>query len=62
MKLTPWQNIFQVIVNLNSLVQNVIQTKNGIINYVTVDVNFNPNAKKIVIGILAHVFVKVASI
>ena len=38
MKLKQWQNIFNVIVNANSIAQNVIQIKNGIINYVDVNV------------------------
>ena len=33
MRLQPWQNMFQVSVNLNSLVQHVIQIKNGIITH-----------------------------
>ena len=50
-----------MIVNLNSLVQHVIQIKNGIIKHVTVDVKLILSAKKIVVGILAYVFVRIAS-
>ena len=38
MKLKQWQNIFNVIVNQSSIVQHVIQTKNGIMKDVIVNV------------------------
>ena len=62
MNLKQWQNIFYVIVNAISLVQNVIQNKNGIIKHVNVNVEINISAKKIIFGILAHVFVRILSI
>ena len=34
MKLKQWENVFHVIVYANSIVQNVIQNKNGIIKQV----------------------------
>ena len=56
------QNIFHVIVNANSVVQHVIQIKNGIIKHVNVNVKCIVSAKKIIVGILAHVFVRIANI
>ena len=38
MKLKQWRNIFQVIANATSIVQHVIQMKNGIIKHVNVNV------------------------
>ena len=38
MKLKQWQNIFQVTVNASSIVQHVIQIKNGIMKHVNVTV------------------------
>ena len=38
MKLKQWQNIFGMIVNANSIVQDVIQNKNGIRKHVNVNV------------------------
>ena len=62
MKLKQWQNIFHVIVNANSIVQYVIQIKNGIIKHVNVNVNIIVCTKKIIVGIPAHVFVRIVSI
>ena len=61
MKLKQWHNIFQVIVNANSIVQHVIRMKNRII-HVNVNVKIIVSAKKIIVGILAHVFVGIVSI
>ena len=47
---------FHVILNANSIVQQVIQIKNGIIKHVNVNVNIIVKAEKIIFGILAHVF------
>ena len=58
----PMTNIFPVIVNANSKVQHVIQIKNGIIKHINVNVKFIISAKKIIIGSLAHVFVRIVSI
>ena len=62
MKLKHWQNTFHAIANANSIVQYVIQTKNGIMSHVNVSVKIIVHAKKIIVGILAHVFVRMRSI
>ena len=46
-----------MIVNAYSIVQHVIQNKNGIIKHVNVNVKIIVSAKKIIGGILAHIFV-----
>ena len=61
MKLRQWQNTFHVIANRNSRVQHVIQIKNGIIKHVNVNVKII-SVKKIIVAILAHVFVRTVSI
>ena len=53
------ENTFHVIVNANSIVQHVIQIKNGIIKHVNVNVRIIISEKKIIVGIL---FVRIASI
>ena len=55
-------SIFHVIVNASSIVKNVIHLKNGIKKHVTVNVKIITSAKKIIVGILAHVFVIIANI
>ena len=50
-----------MIVNLNSIVQHVIQIKYGIMKHVKVSVKNIVHAEKILIGILAHVFVRMLS-
>ena len=62
MKLKQLQNLFHVILNANSIVQYVVQIKNGIIMHVNVNVKIIVHAKKIIIGILAHVVVRITSI
>ena len=62
MKIEQWQNIFHVIVNANLTVQYVIKIKNGVIKHVNVNVKIIVRAKKIIVGILAHVFVSIVSI
>ena len=62
MKLKQRKYIFHVIVNANSIVQHVIQIKNRIMKHVNVNVKIIINTKKIVVGILAHVFVRIESI
>ena len=62
MKLKQWQNIFRVIVNANSIVQHVIKIKNGSIKHVNVNVKIITSAKIIIVRILAHVSVQIASI
>ena len=61
MKLKHWWNIFHLTVNANSVVQNSVQIKNGIM------VNANVSVKsivrvKIILGILADVFVRTEDI
>ena len=51
-----------MIVNANSIVQYVIQIKNGIIKHVNVNIKIIISAKKIIAGILAHAFVRIANI
>ena len=60
MKLKQLLNIFHVIVNANSIVQIAIQIKNGTkkTKLANVDVKIIIRAKKIIIGILAHVFMR----
>ena len=57
-----WQNIFYVIVNANSIVQHVIQINNGILKHVYVNVKIIISAKKTTVGILAHLFERIANI
>ena len=61
MKLKQWQNKFHVIVNSNSIVQHVIKIRNGTIKHVNVNVKIILSGKKIIAGILAHVFVRIVS-
>ena len=51
-----------MIVNANSIVQYVIQIKNGIIKHVNMNVKVIVSAKKIIVGILGQVFVRLVSI
>ena len=46
----------------NSIVQYVIQIDNGIIKHVNLSVKIIVHAKKIIVGFLEHVFVRIASI
>ena len=46
MRLKQWQNIFNVIVNVNPIVQHAIQIKNGRIKPVKVNVKIIISAKK----------------
>ena len=55
-------HIFHVIVNANSITQHVIQIKNVIIKYLNVNVKIILSVKNIIVGILAHVFVRIANI
>ena len=48
--------------NENSIVQLAIQIKNGIMKHVNVSVEIILHTKKIIVGILAHVFVRMLSI
>ena len=51
-----------MITNANSIVQHVIQIKNGIMEYVNVSVKIIKHAKKIIVGILAHARARTVSI
>ena len=62
MKVKQRKNIFHVIVNANSIVQHVIKSKNRIRKHTNVNVKNIVSAKKIIVGILVHVFVRVVSI
>ena len=62
MKLKQWQNIFDVAVNANSLVQHLIRIKNGIIKHVNMNLKIIVSVKKIMVVILAHVFVRIVNI
>ena len=46
----------------STVVQHVIHVKNEIIKHVIVNVKIIVNAKKVIIGILSHVFVRIVSI
>ena len=50
-----------MIVNAYSIVQHVIQIKNGVIKHVNVNSIIIVHAKKVIIAIAAHVFVRIAS-
>ena len=62
MKLNRCHDIFHLIVITNSIVEYVVQIKKGIIKHVNVNVKIIVNAKKIVVGILAHLFMRIVSI
>ena len=51
-----------VIVNANSIVQHLIQIKNGIIININASVKSIVRPKQIIVQILGHVFVKIAGI
>ena len=51
-----------MIKNANLIVQYVIQIKNEIIKRVSVNVEIIVHAKKIIIGFLAHAFLRIVSI
>ena len=60
--LNQWQDIIDVTINAKSIVQYVIQIKNGIIKHVNVNIKIIVHAKKIIVGIHAHVIVRIVSI
>ena len=64
MKVKQWQSPFLVIVNGNSIVQYIIQNKNKTCQYECKNCNISKNisAKKVIVGILVHVFVRIAII
>ena len=51
-----------VIVNANSIVQHLIQIKNGIIININASVKSIVRPKQIIVQILAHIFAKIAGI
>ena len=51
-----------MILNANSIVQHLIQSKNGIIKHFNVNSKSIISVKKIIVGAIAHVFVKIANI
>ena len=51
-----------MIVNVNSVVQHVIQVKNGITKHANVNARIIISMKKIIVGILAHVHERIVSI
>ena len=51
-----------MILNASSILVHVIQIKNGIIKHANVSVKIITVAKTIMVGILAHVFVRIGSI
>ena len=51
-----------MVVNASSIVKPVIQIKSGILISVNVSVKSITCAKKIIVGIVAHVFVRIANI
>ena len=51
-----------MILNADSIVQHVIQNKNGIIKHVNMNAKILISVKKIIVGILAYVFVRIVSI
>ena len=59
---TTGKHISYMTVNANSIVQHVIQIKNRIIKHVNVNVKIVASAKKIIVGILSHALVRIASI
>ena len=61
MKLRHWQNISDVIVNPNFIVQSIIEIKNGLMTNVNMSAKSIVLAKKIIAGILVHVFMSIVS-
>ena len=51
-----------MLLNTNSIVQHVIQIKNKVMKHASVNVKIIISAKKVIVGILAHVFLRIAII
>ena len=51
-----------MIANTNSIVQHVFKMKNRVIIIVSASVTSTMRAKKIIVGILAHVFLRIVGI
>ena len=62
MNLKQRESIFNLMVSVNSIIKNVIQIKNRIMKDVNVSVKIIVHAKKIIVGILANIFVRIAII
>ena len=62
MELEQWQNIFHVVVYASSVLQHVIKNKDGIMKHANLNVKIIVSAKKIRVGILAHIFVRIVYI
>ena len=55
------QQRFRVLVNANSIVQHIIQIKNGIIKHANVNVKIIITTKRVIVGILALLFLRLVS-
>ena len=62
MNLKQRESIFNLMVSVNSIIKNVIQIKNRIMKDVNMSVKIIVHAKKIIVGILANIFVRIAII
>ena len=51
-----------MVVNASSIVQPAIQIKNGILKHVNANVKIIVSAKRIIVGVLAHILAKMVSI
>ena len=51
-----------LIINANSIAQHVIQIKNEMMKHVNVNAKIVISAKKIIVGILVYVFVRIENI
>ena len=49
-------------VNAHSIIQHIRQKKNGIIEHINVNAKIFLSVKKIIVGILANVFVRIGNI
>ena len=54
--------MFHAIINANLIVQHAIQIKNETKKHVNVNVKVIISRKKIIVGILGHVFMRIVSI
>ena len=54
--------MFHAIVNANSIVQHLFQIKNGIIKHVNANVKIRVHVKMVIVKILAHALMGIASI
>ena len=56
------QKMFHYIANVNLIVQHITQIRNVIIKHVNMNVKIIVDAKTIIVGILANVFVRITNI